>query len=64
MSHNDRIILGLLLALSVLAAFGLAGESDLQDEQRQLAVYCDMVAAGAWPDYQGNAAQACPTDSP
>lgn len=63
MSQRGRIITGALVALIVLSVFGLAGESDLHDEQRQLAEYCDMVSDGAWPDYQGNAAQVCSVEA-
>lgn len=63
MSPRDRIIIGTLAALALLAALGLAGEMDMQDEQRQLVEYCDNVTAGVWPDYQGNAAQVCPAAS-
>ena len=42
------IALGLLLV-----AMALLGNADAEDEQRQQARYCDMVASGAWPAYRG-----------
>ena len=46
---------GLLIAL-----FGLAGRGDFEEEQRQVAEYCDMVqlfkdsnGQAGWPAYNG-----------
>ena len=40
------------LALAALiVAFGLVGTADLEDAQRDEALYCEFVADGTWPAY-------------
>ena len=40
------------LALAALiVALGLVGTADLEDAQRDEALYCKFVADGTWPDY-------------
>jgi len=46
--------------LLLIALFGLAGRGDFEEEQRQLAQYCDMVqlwkdsnGQAGWPAYDG-----------
>jgi hypothetical protein len=46
--------------LLLIALFGLAGRGDLEEEQRQLDQYCDMVelfkktnGQSGWPAYDG-----------
>ena len=42
----------ILLALAAtIAAFGFAGSMDLEDAQREEALYCKFVADGTWPAY-------------
>ena len=43
-----------LAGVAFIAALGFAGESDFNDEIRGAVHYCDMVAAGHWPDYEPN----------
>lgn len=45
MSKVKKLIAGLL----VLAAFGLVGQMDYEDELAQHAHCLDMVEQGAWP---------------
>lgn len=46
------IILGIVM-------FGLVGQSDYEQELRDLQVYCDNVQGGYWPDYNHNAKEVC-----
>lgn len=64
MPTRHRIITAAFVVVYVIALFSIAADADMQEQQRIQAEYCDMVAAGHWPDYKGNAALACPTDSP
>tara|TARA_R110002072_G_scaffold22605_1_gene79166 strand:- start:2337 stop:2492 length:156 start_codon:yes stop_codon:yes gene_type:complete len=42
----------ILLALAALvAALGLAGNFDFEEEQQQQDRYCEFVADGTWPAY-------------
>lgn len=50
-----KVILGFI---GFLMLAGIAGRMDMEDEIRQAVVYCDMVEAGHWPDYD-NVAQHC-----
>lgn len=47
-----KVILGFVVFM-ILA--GIAGRMDMEDEIRQAVVYCDMVEAGHWPDYNQTA---------
>ena len=40
-----------LLALALIVALGLVGTADLEDAQRDEALYCKFVADGTWPAY-------------
>ena len=48
-----------ILGAAFLAVLGVVGNADFEDELREAVYYCDMVASGAWPDYD-NIAQHCP----
>lgn len=48
----DHLFWGLLAAAFFVAALVIAGGLEYHDERAQFARYCDMVAAGAWPDYR------------
>jgi len=37
---------------AVLALLGIVGRLDYEDQLAEQAVYCEMVKAGEWPDYQ------------
>lgn len=45
--------------LAGLILFGLVGAMDAEDAEKQEELYCEMVAAGHWPDYQRNAEEIC-----
>lgn len=49
------------IAAALVLLFGLAGRMDYEDQQAQEALYCDMVKAGHWPDYQGTYRRECRT---
>lgn len=53
------IILPIMGTMAALAAFGVAGYGDYRAELEAAVFYCDMVAAGHWPDYD-NVASYCP----
>lgn len=44
------LMFGLLLSL-IIIIFATVGQMDYEDEVRDTAHYCDMVAEGTWPDY-------------
>lgn len=50
------MIVGLLIVLILL---GIVGAMDAEDAEKQEELYCEMVAAGNWPDYQQNYRQIC-----
>jgi hypothetical protein len=54
---NKIIILPVLGTLAALAALG--GYGDYMAELESAVFYCDMIAAGHWPDYD-NVASYCP----
>ena len=56
MAKHFQPLAAILLFLA-LAMF--AGGSDYSDLMREQNKYCDMIAAGAWPDYKGNAGAVC-----
>jgi hypothetical protein len=37
----------------VVIAVAIAGGSDYEEAKRSQAEYCEMVAKGYWPDYEG-----------
>jgi len=50
----------ILVALGLILAFGLVGQSDFEEEQRQTDQYCEMVklykqtnGQAGWPAYNG-----------
>jgi len=50
----------ILIAIGLLVAFGLVGQSDFEEEQRQAQEYCEMVklwkatkGQAGWPAYDG-----------
>ena len=53
--HDDRdptLPIGILLAAIGVMLMLIIGRMDYQDAERELAVYCEMVQAGHWPDYR------------
>ena len=54
-----QVIAYTLTGAAFLAVLGAVGSMDYADELRAAVHYCDMVAAGSWPDYD-NVAQYCP----
>ena len=48
------MITGAALAAALVFALGFAGSADFEEEQRAVAEYCEMVAAGHWPAYRGD----------
>lgn len=42
------IVAALIIFIFVL---GLIGSEDMKEEKAQIEHYCEMVQAGAWPDY-------------
>lgn len=64
MSPYFRLAATILGAIGVLMIIGsAAGNSDFDEAKRQEREYCTMVEAGAWPDYNHNAAEICADDS-
>lgn len=49
----------IFLILFLIAAFGITGAMDYDDQAEQQRVYCENVAAGDWPDYNENAEDVC-----
>ena len=47
-----KVIIGFI---GFIALVGIVGRMDMEDEIRQAVVYCDMVEAGYWPDYNQTA---------
>lgn len=45
--------------LVLLAALGIAGQADYEEEVRSAETYCKMVASGSWPDYKKTYANQC-----
>lgn len=50
------LTVGLILVLVLL---GVVGAMDAEDAEKQEQLYCGMVAAGHWPDYQRNTKEIC-----
>lgn len=48
-----------LIAVAVVAAFGIVGSMDYKDEVREQVTYCENVKAGLWPDYNGTYKAEC-----
>lgn len=47
------------IAAALVLLMGLVGRMDYEDQQAQAALYCDMVKAGYWPDFQGTYRREC-----
>lgn len=47
--------------IAVLLAFGFVGQTDYMAAKVDQEYYCEMVAGGRWPDYNGTYATECPT---
>lgn len=47
------------IVVAILGLLGVVGWADKQDAQDQQAHYCQMVADGLWPDYDGIYETAC-----
>ncbi len=45
------MIRAVLAITALILVFGLVGNADLEEAQRQADHYTEMVCAGAWPDY-------------
>ena len=54
----------IILALVLLALYGIVGAMDAEDAQAEQEHYCEMVKAGYWPDYQGTYRRECLRPSP
>lgn len=48
-----------LAIVALFAAFGIVGDGDLKEAERQQAEYCANVEADAWPDFRGIYAEVC-----
>lgn len=59
--RRRRIILARLALLIMFAlAFVAVGQADYEDAKREADTYCQNVAEGVWPDYEGTYAEHCP----
>lgn len=59
LADHMRVGLGAYLIMAVIMIFLLVSWMDHIDEQREQANYCENVAKGYWPDFNGNAAEVC-----
>ncbi len=48
-----KVFFGVIVAVLIICAFGVAGASDLEEAQRQEEEYCANVKSGTWPDFNG-----------
>ena len=48
-----------LIAVAVVALFGIVGHFDYEDAKAEEALYCSNVKNGVWPDYDGIYADVC-----
>ena len=48
-----------LIAVAVVALFGIVGHFDYEDAKAEEALYCDNVKNCVWPDYEGTYAKVC-----
>ena len=48
-----------LIAVAVVALFGIVGHFDYEDAKREEISYCENVKSGQWPDYEGTYAKVC-----
>lgn len=61
MRDTFSLTVGLIL---ILILMGIVGAMDAEDAEKQEELYCEMVAAGHWPDYQRNAKEICRGKAP
>lgn len=61
MRDTFSLTVGLIL---ILVLMGIVGAMDAEDSEKQEQLYCEMVAAGHWPDYQQNYRQICRGKAP
>lgn len=56
----------IIVALVLLALFGIVGAIDYEDAKAEEERYCEMVKAGHWPDYRRAFLSECrpPTSAP
>ncbi len=54
-----QVIAYTLTGAAFVVVLGVVGSMEFNDELRAAVHYCDMVNAGAWPDYD-NVAHHCP----
>ncbi len=66
-STHDKRHQGILVVISLVAAMGIAGNFDYEEEQRQTEQYCEMVkpwkknnGQQGWPAYNGEGT--CPKE--
>lgn len=59
MPHNDSFWKIAAVLAVLLIAFGIVGNGDVEEAERQEAQYCSMVKSGHWPDYNGNYKELC-----
>ncbi len=48
-----------LIAVAVVALFGIVGHFDYEDAKQEETSYCENVKSGLWPDYEGTYAKVC-----
>ena len=46
-----KVFFGVIIAVLIICAFGIAGAGDLEEAQRQEEEYCANVKSGTWPDF-------------
>lgn len=61
MRDTFSLPVGLVL---ILVLMGIVGAVDAEDAEKQEQLYCEMVAAGHWPDYRQNYPQICRGKAP
>lgn len=64
MNNLYKLIFTCIAGVAMLIILGLAGKADVIEKQAQMEHYCEMVHAGAWPDYNENYDKACQAESP
>lgn len=61
MKRNVKV---LLIAAALIVLFGIVGRMDYEDALAQQRLYCDNVANGVWPDYEGSFKAECGGEEP
>ena len=64
MHISKRELYFMIACLIGLAILGIAGNMSYHDERVERNFYCEMVKAGAWPDYKHIYAAECPVRHP